>query len=190
MLRLALIGCGAHAETAHADPLARYAAAHPGHVALVAVCDVRRERAERFSGKYGFARAFADLDEMLAHERPDAVVAVVPIEEIAPVGNALLRRGVPCVLEKPLGADMAQVAALAEVARETGTAHLVSVNRRFSPYLNRALAWANEAGPLRYVRARMLRNARTEDGFLWGTGIHVVDAVRYLGGEWDVRRAK
>jgi predicted dehydrogenase len=191
MLRVALIGCGAHAETAHADPLHRYAAERPDALALAACCDLQRERAERFRDRYGFARADTDWRTMLDAERPDAAFCVVPIEQTLPVGGALLRRGIPCVLEKPPGATPAEVAALRGIARETGTPHQVSVNRRFSPFLNRALAWAREEGPVRFVHARMLRNARREPDFVWGTGVHVVDALRHIGGEWadelDVR---
>lgn len=190
MLPIALIGCGAHAETAHADPLHRYADQHPGAITLAAACDVRRERADAFCQTFGFARAYTDWQAMLEAERPDAVVCTVPIPQIVPVGSELLRRGISCVLEKPPGATPAEVVFLTNIARETGTPHLVSVNRRFSPFLNRAVAWARDAGPLRYVHARMLRHARREADFVWGTGVHVIDAMRHIGGEWqrfDVR---
>ena len=40
MLRLALIGCGDHAERSHATPLARFANNHPEQVQLAAACDL------------------------------------------------------------------------------------------------------------------------------------------------------
>jgi predicted dehydrogenase len=123
------------------------------------------------------------VDEVLDVEKPDAVVSVLPIEEIAEVGSILLRRGVPCVLEKPPGRSPEEASALAEVARQTGTPHMVSMNRRFSPYLNRAIEWTKSAGLLRHIRGQMFRHARREPDFLWGTGVHVVDAVRYVAGE-------
>src|SRR5437867_2826136 len=71
MLRLALIGCGAHSEAAHAASLAHYVSQHPGEVELVAACDLRRERAERFCCDYGFADAYTDVETMLATAIPD-----------------------------------------------------------------------------------------------------------------------
>ncbi len=183
MIRLALIGCGAHAETAHAQPLAYYVTQHPGQVELIATCDTAPERADRFCREYGFARTYVDTTQMLDEVQPDAVVATVPIEETPRIGADLLRRGIPCVLEKPPGRFMDEALALAEVARETGTPHMVSMNRRFSPYLTRAATWATAAAPLRLIHARMTRHARTEPEFLWGTGIHVVDAVCSIGGD-------
>lgn len=189
MLRLSLIGCGAHSEAAHAEPLRIYAERFPDRVALTAACDVRLERAEAFCRRFGFARAYADWEAMLAAEKPDAVLCIVPIPLIVLIGSELLRRGIPCILEKPPGATQEEVAALAKVAQETGTPHQVSVNRRFSPFLNRALADIHvpkgPESPLRYVHARMLRHARTEPEFIWGTGVHIVDAMRHIGGEWD-----
>ena len=107
------------------------------------------------------------------------------VAQNAHVGIELLRRRIPCLLEKPPGATPAEVEALVRVARETATPHQISVNRRFSPFLNQAIAWANEAGPPSHVHARMLRHARREADFVWGTGVHVLDAVRHIGGEWD-----
>jgi predicted dehydrogenase len=183
MLRVALIGCGAHSEHAHAGPLAHYVAQHPGDVSLAAACDLDIGRARRFCQQYGFARAYADLEEMLRTERPDAVVSVLPIAQIVEAGSLLLRRGIPCVLEKPPGGSLEEAYALADVARQTGTPHMVSLNRRYSPYLNRALSWAREAGPLRCLRGQMFRQGRREEEFLWGTGVHIVDAMRHIGGD-------
>jgi predicted dehydrogenase len=87
------------------------------------------------------------------------------------------------VVEKPLGTSLAEVAFLLDAAKTTGTRNMVSVNRRFMPFLNRALEWAISIGPLRYVRCTMTRHARKEPEFLWTTAIHAVDALRYIAGE-------
>jgi len=184
-IRIGLIGCGEHAEVGHAVPLARYCAEHPDAVALVAACDLRRERAELFSHKYGFESAYADLDEMLHHKKPDVCIAVVPVESIPPVGIRLLQAQIPCVVEKPLGPSMAEVEKLRDCARATGTVNMVSVNRRFMPLLKRGIEWAKKAGALRYVRATMLRDGRTEPEFLGFTAIHAVDTVRFIAGDFS-----
>lgn len=183
MIRIALVGCGEHSEGSHAAPLARYVSEHPGAITLAAACDLNVARAEEFCRRFGFARAYSDLDELLIQEPVDACVTVMPVERIAEVGASLLERGVPCIIEKPLGASLAEVERLASVARETGTPHMVSVNRRFIPYLNRAALFVNENGGPRYVRATMARHARDESDFVSTTAIHAVDALRHLAGE-------
>ena len=183
MLRIVLAGCGEHSRTSHAAPLARYAVAHPDEIELAAACDLNAEKAIEFCRSFGFRRDYKDLDQMLEIEKPDACVSVMPMEKIVQVGIKLLQQGMPCVIEKPLGTSIAEIERLAEVARETQTPHMVSVNRRFMPYLNQARLWMQERGPLRYVRATQVRHQRSEDDFIWSTAIHVLDALRYIGGE-------
>ncbi len=120
---------------------------------------------------------------MLARHKLDGCIAVVPVERISATGVKLLRLGIPCVVEKPLGTSLEEVKALLDAARETRTPNMVSVNRRFMPFLNRAIEWAGSAGPLRYVRCTLTRHARSEPGFLWTTAVHAVDAVRHIAGD-------
>ena len=181
-IRLGLIGCGEHAEIGHAIPLVRYAAAYPGVIALAAACDLRRERAEMFRNKYGFAHSYQDADEMMAREHLDACIAVTPVERISEIGVKLLQAKMPCVVEKPLGATLSEAQRLLEVARATNTTNMVSVNRRFMPLLIRGIEWANAAGRVQYVRCTMLRHARTEPEFLHQTAIHAVDTIRFIAG--------
>jgi len=183
MLRLAIVGCGEHSRGSHAAPLARYAANHPGDIELAAACDIDRERANSFCRDFNFAKPYTDLRQMLATEKLDACISVMPVDRIVDVGILLLERKLPCVIEKPLGQTLAEVEQLARVARETGTPHMVSVNRRFMPYLNRACSWAREAGRVQYVRATQVRHSRSELDFIWSTAIHPLDALRYIAGE-------
>jgi predicted dehydrogenase len=185
MIRIALAGCGEHSRTSHAAPLARYAATHPNEIQLLAACDLNLERADEFCRSFGFAQAYEDLDQMLEVEKPDACVSVMPVEKISEVGIKLLERRVPCVIEKPLGTSLPQIERLARVACETQTPHMVSVNRRFMPFLDQARSWMNERGPLRYVRASQIRHQRSEPDFIWSTAIHVIDALRYIAGDVD-----
>jgi len=183
MIRLALLGCGEHSRLSHATPLSRYAALHPGELELVAACDLNLDRARDFCGEFGFARAYSDLEVMLSHESVDGCVCVVPMERIVDLGVMMLERKIPSVIEKPLGVTREESERLAETARRTGTPHMVSVNRRFLPYLNQAKSWARSIGPLQYVRATQVRHARNEPDFIWSTAIHVLDALRHVAGE-------
>jgi predicted dehydrogenase len=183
-VRIALVGCGEHSEIGHAVPLARYAKARPGAIELAAACDLRHERAQLFRQRYGFKRVYTKLTEMLSAEQVDVCISVAPVERIAEIGIKLLQAEVPCVVEKPLGASIAEVRELLEVSRSTNTPNMVSVNRRFMPLLNRAIEWQKKAGALHYVRATMLRHERTEPDFLRFTAIHALDTVRFIAGNF------
>lgn len=185
MIRIALIGCGEHSRSSHAAPLARYASQHGDEIQLVAACDLNPERAAEFCQTFGFLRPYTDMNQMLETEKPDACVCIMPIGNIVAKGIELLERRIPCVIEKPLGASLAEIEKLNQVAHETQTPHMVSVNRRFMPYLTEARSWLKEVGSVRYVRAVQGRHARSEEDFIWSTAIHVVDALRYVVGEID-----
>jgi|SRR5581483_691728 len=182
MIRVGLIGCGEHSEIGHAVPLARYKAEHPEHLELTAACDLRKERAEYFCKTYGFRRSYADVSIMLSSEQLNLCVAVVPVDKISALGIELLQRGTACVVEKPLGATFVEATALRDTARVTRTPNMVSVNRRFMPWLNEAIEWARSIGDVRYIRAVMSRHARTEAEFFWETAVHSVDALRHIAG--------
>ncbi len=183
MVKIGLIGCGEHSEVGHAIPLARYKRAHPDELELTAACDMQLARAETFRAKYGFAKTYSDIDQMLATEKLDACIMVVPPEKISALGIKVLEAGIPCVVEKPLGSKLAEVRALLEAAKATSTPNMVSVNRRFMPFLNRALEWTRSLGPIQYIHCAMARHARTEPDFIWATAVHAVDTLRYIAGD-------
>ena len=183
MLRLALIGCGGHSSRNHAPALRLYAEEHPGDVKLAAVCDLDLDRANQSCERFGFACAYGNVDEMLAAEQLDGCLCVMGVADIVTMAIGLLERGMPCTIEKPPGSTLADVALLRACARETGTPHQISVNRRFTTHLNRGLQWARERGEIRMVSGSILRHQRMEPEFVWSTSIHVVDTVRYIGGD-------
>ncbi len=183
MVRIALVGCGEHSESGHAVPLARYQLQHPAKVVLAAACDIQIARARFFCDRYGFRNAYSNLNEMLSREKIDGCVAVVPMGKITEVGVYLMHRRIPCSIEKPLGSSSEEVKHLLASAKSTGTRNMVSVNRRFMPFLSRALEWIKGRGRIEYVRCTMLRHARGEPEFIWATAVHAVDTLRYIAGE-------
>ena len=185
MVRLVLIGAGSHARIAHAAALAHYRDEHPGEIELAAVCDLDAAKAEAAQRDFSFGASYTDMDAMLDAVQPDGIVCVMPVAAIAPVGVRLLERGIPCTIEKPPGDTPEAARRLLDATRRTGTPHMVSVNRRFVPFVVQACEWAAKVGPVRFVHASMFRHKRTEDNFFWGTAVHAVDALRYLAG--DVR---
>ncbi len=185
MIKIALVGAGAHALHFHAPSLSHYAAKHPGQVELAAVCDLDAAKAEVFRDKFGLGRAYSNIDEMLDAEHPDGVACIVKGQAVLETGVHMLERGVACVIEKPPGLSIESARRLAAVAERTGTPNLVSDNRRFMPLLNEALTWAREQGPIRYVRVTMLRHNRRESPFIWGAGLHPFDTMMHIAGEME-----
>jgi len=192
MLKAVLIGAGNHAEYVHGPSLARYAKEHPEELELAAVFTRREERARLFREQFGFARSYADVNQMLEAERPDWCFVCVPIEATREVAGAVMERGVPVLYEKPPGKNLQEARELAEISVRTGTPNAVAFNRRWAPCTQQALAWIAEHGPVEYVHARMLRFKRMDEEFAFGTGIHLLDCVRLLAeaGAGGIARAR
>jgi predicted dehydrogenase len=192
-LRLGLIGCGAHALGSHGPAQARYAAEHPG-TELAACCDVEAERAEAGRARFGYARAYTDVADMVARERLDAAALVVPYAVMAASGAPLLERGLPLLIEKPPGPTAGEVDALiaaAERGRPGGVPHQVAFNRRFAPLVREAQRRLRALGPpeaVHHVHYEMTRVERRDADFST-TAIHGLDAVRFLAGA-DYARAR
>ncbi len=181
-MKIALVGTGGWAMEIHGPSLAHYSSEHPGEVELAAVCEpYRAERAEVFSQRYGFGRVYEDLDSMLDSERPDACWVTTPMNATRSVAGGLMERGIPVFFEKPPGANLREAQELAEISRRSGTPNMVGFNRRWAPCTRTALGWAREQGPVEHISARMLRVARMDEEFAYGTGIHLLDCVRALG---------
>ncbi len=181
-LRAVQIGAGRFCLDYHAPTLSRLASAPAPRVSLEAICDLDAERAELFCRRFGYGRAYTDLDVMVRDIRPDIIYCMVHPEATAAVVGRLLPLGLPLFTEKPPGVTVAEAEGLALAARRHGTLTYVAFNRRRIPALRRLKRWAEEKGPLRYVRAEMCRNRRLEPGFAVGTAIHPLDYLRWLCG--------
>jgi predicted dehydrogenase len=194
-LKFAIVGCG-NISRKHADILAWHL---PG-AALVAVCDVSKERVEIYAEKYGVA-AFTDIHTMM--REMEGKIDVVNI--LTPTGYHLsnVRDLTPyrchIVLEKPLAVTLADAEEIIELCDQVGVRLFVVKQNRFNtPVQNlyRALQ-AKRFGKLvaGAVRVRWCRQQAYYDSATWrGTpaldgGVftnqasHHVDLLTWLMGD-------
>ncbi len=181
-LKIGVIGAGWHSRASHLPALVRCVSERPDGLNLAAVCDIDAERAREAAEEFGFERAFSGMDEMLEEARPDAVVAVTPVEMTAGCALKLIERGIPALIEKPPGASVEEAQRVAEAAAASHSPVMVSMNRRFDPALAAAVSWM-EGGTIRYARGSMLRAGRSEPAFMTNTALHALDALRAVAGD-------
>lgn len=72
---------------------------------LAAVCDIDRERAERYAAEH-HVPAFQDYRELLQQADLDAVVVATPHYAHTPISIAALEKGIHVLVEKPLAAHV------------------------------------------------------------------------------------
>lgn len=127
MTRIAVIGCGAIADTFHLPALL----ASEGEGLELVLVDPSLERAREMSRRHG-VKEVASSHREVASSLDGAVIAS-PHNTHAPIASDLLRAGVPVLVEKPLGTSAAEIRELAGLAAERGVAIAVNQTRRFIP---------------------------------------------------------
>ena len=185
MIRIAVLGAGAHSSGNHGPALQRCRQERAEDIELTAVCDLDVDRAKKYAENFGFERVYTDLESMVAQEDLDGIAAVTPVPLTEEIAAQIMRLGMPLVVEKPPGDSLEEAQRLHDLAAALGAAHMVSFNRRFSPALTKARKWLAQHAkdrPPRLVISRMLRHERREEDFAFSTGIHLVDTALTIMG--------
>lgn len=142
------------------------------------------------------ARWYRDLDEALADEAPDGAIVATPNGLHVPQGLALVERGVPILVEKPIADRSEDGARLVAAAERAGVPVLVGHHRRHNPLIAAAKD-AIDSGRLGRIVAVDARvwlykpaayfevgwRRRPGAGPIFINLIHDVDLLRHLCGE-------
>ena len=183
VFKICTIGCGQLASECHGPSYARYAAKHPG-VELAACCDLNEAKAVKFRDRFGFARYYTDMQEMLFKEQPDAVCVVVPEHVTCELCCKIMEMGYPVMMEKPPGRTIEELDRMIAIADAHNIPTQVAFNRRHVPLVRKLKKLFNskfDPGRIHHISYDFSRIARTDEDFS-ATIIHCFDTVRYLTG--------
>ena len=97
---------------------------------LVAVADVKKDRAEQLAGQYN-CQAFGDGRDLIG--KVDAVTIAVPTVEHLPLAKIFIENHIPVMIEKPLAATAAQAEEIVTLARKHNTVVAVGHSERCNP---------------------------------------------------------
>ena len=198
--RAILVGTGGIAD-AHV----RAAESSGGRVVLSAAVDIDADRVRTFSEKHKLAQFYTDYATALATEKPDLVFIAAPPSFHAAMSIAAMEAGAWVLCEKPFCASLAELDLIEAAERRTGkfascvfqmrfassTAHL----RRLADegLLGRPLVaicntvWFRDAA---YYAVPWRGKWATElGGPTMGLGIHAMDHLLHLLGDWTEIRA-
>ena len=125
MLKVGLVGVGG-ISGAHIPAWENRADAE-----LVALCDIRTERMERFENTD--KRLYADLDEMLANEELDILAICLPTYLHAEVAIKAMDMGINVVTEKPISLKKEDVERVYAAAERNNVKFMVAQVLRFWP---------------------------------------------------------
>ncbi len=198
-LGVGVIGAHAWAQKAHLPGYAAYERAR-----LVAICDVERDRAEAMAAAFGAERVYTDHRELLADPDVEMVDVCTPSHTHLPLSLDAIAAGKHVLSEKPLAADAADAFAASRAARERGVRTKLGFTFRYSPAIRQLREWIADGTlgeifhihgfeqnsqfldpdfPLRQVAPDQPRDRLTPASIV-GYGSHLVDLMRWLGGEF------
>lgn len=168
---------------------------------LVACCDTNLESAKKFGEEFDCI-FFDDYKKLLNVAKCDIVVVSVVNKYAKEIIITALRKGKNVVAEKPLGRNVEEareiVGSKSAVSSKQYVVLKTGFNHRFHPAIRQAKQMVNEGkiGRIFNIRARYGHGGRTGmekewraskelcgGGELLDQGVHVIDLIRWFGGE-------
>ena len=150
---------------------------------IVGVVGRTRERAEALAEPYG-AAVFDKIETLWSETRADAVVVAVSELAMAEVCGAVFRHPWACLLEKPVGVDLADARRIQDSANRAGARAWVALNRRSYASTRAALAQIEPTGRrlvtvLDQQDMDSVRSLGTPEAvvrnYMFANSIHVID---------------
>jgi predicted dehydrogenase len=175
--RVAVIGVGGFGRH-HARIYGELAAA--GEARFVGVVDLDAGRRAEYSSRLSVP-AVARVEDLPGPV--DAVTVAVPTVAHASVAEPLLRRGVHCLVEKPIAASVAEAERLVRAAREGGAVLQVGHVERFNPVMAAVERLGVRPVFLEVHRLAPFSFRSADVGVVMDLMIHDLDIVLHLVGE-------
>ena len=190
--RIAVIGCGAIANSAHIPAYQKMPDAQ-----ITYFCDILPERAKAAAETFG-GEAVTDYTTLLDKEDVDAVSICTPNHMHAKIAIDFLRAGKDVLCEKPAARTCPEALEMQKAAHETGRVLNIGVCNRFNTAVNKikSLIDAGELGDVFhvYISFRSHRSipglggdfttkAVAGGGALIDWGVHFLDLVMYCCGD-------
>src|SRR5215210_7156635 len=146
---------------------------------LVGVYEAVAKSAEAAAGEYG-GRVFSTLEELA--KEVQAVSIAVPTEHHAAAAEPFLRRGVACLIEKPLARNSVEAGGIVELARKHGALLQVGHIERFNPAEVALAKMKLRPKYVEAVRVSPLPFRSLDVGVVLDVMIHDIDIVLSLVG--------
>ena len=158
VLKVAIVGCGKIADS-HASQINRITGAE-----IIAAFDSEELMARQFCDRFGVAKAFDNLDELLDKAKPDVIHVTTPPHSHLPVAKRCIDAGCHVYVEKPFTLNADETRQLIDLAERKNRKVTVGHDAQFTHV------------------ARELRS-EVEKGFLGGKPVHMESSYCYDFGE-------
>jgi predicted dehydrogenase len=168
---VAVIGCGRMGRL-HAKVYAQMP-----RVKLVGVYDVNRDAAQTTAEEHG-CTAFDSLESLLPQVR--AATIAVPTKAHPQVAEGMLRKGIACLIEKPLAGTVADANGIINIAKASNAIVQVGHIERFNPAFSAVQRLNIQPRFIEVTRISPLTFRSIDVGVVLDMMIHDIDIVLQL----------
>lgn len=188
-IKVCVIGCGMIAQSAHIP-----AYLSNNSFEITAVCDAVEQSAKCVSGKFGIARYYTDVSQMLEKEKPEVVSVCVPNMLHKKYVMLALEYGANVLCEKPLAFTVYDAEEMFSAAKKQGKILMACQTLRFLPerLAVKKMELNNEIGDIYYAELSRIRRRGiptwgkfhikefSGGGALIDIGVHGIDSAIWL----------
>ncbi len=163
---------------------------HNSDVACCAVAARSLEKAQGFSNKWKFSKAYGSYEQLLNDPDIDVVYIATPHVNHAELSIAAMEKGKAVLCEKPACVNAQDFKKVMEVSQKTGCFFMEAMWTKFHPAFNQAMKWledgrigflrqlhADFAGNMKYVKGSRVFEKELAGGALLDVGIYPVTAA-------------
>lgn len=149
-VRAAIIGSGLIAGKKHIPAFLKTRRT----AGLVAICDLNLKQAQEVAQRFGIARAYGDMAEMIAAEHPQLIDICTPPQTHARLAIDAMRHGCHVLVEKPMALKLSDCDQMVEASRQYGVSMCVVHSDLFYlPFMRaRDMVGRGEVGKFRGMR--------------------------------------
>lgn len=195
-MKYALIGCGRISPN-------HLAAAIANGLEIVAICDIdeqrMNEKVELFNLNGSSTKLYKDYKEMISEENLDLIAIATESGSHANIALDCIKKGINCIIEKPIAMSMKDARAICEAAKEYNVKVCANHQNRFNKSIQKIRAAIDEKkiGRLFHGTAHVLWNRnqnyytqapwrgtwKEDGGCLMNQCIHNIDLLRWMMGD-------
>lgn len=162
----------------------------------ISIVETDRDAIKYCRDNYDLKHVYESFDQAVA-SNPDIIDLVVPHKLHAPMALKAMESGINVLVEKPIATTLEDARAMIDASDRTGKKFMVAEQYFFDPAIARIRdsIYKNEIGKVHTI---IFRNQRLHRGTVWRRsrelngggslidgGIHFIDAMLNIGGEYD-----
>ena len=189
-IRIGIIGAGNIAQNSHIPAYLKQSDAE-----IVAVCDLKLDRAKEVAAKHNIQYAVGSIEELVAIDEVDAVSVCTWNNAHASAAIAAANAGKHVLCEKPMAMNVEEAEAMKEAAEKNNIVFMMGFTNRFraDSQVIKEIADSGKLGEIYYAKAGWLRREElplaglliypNPESPVIDIGVHAIDLTWYFMGK-------